>query len=131
MAGELALSVIPHVDGSCLAWGNGFLGVGGHGAATAGYSLVDDKWGIARIGEGECAALHGLALGKRAEIMLHLVELDFCLLLGHGITQRAYHHDGHEKKLFHLIPILVSILSCKSTQLFPILMQNPAIIIKD
>ena len=87
MSGELALTIVRHADGTCFAGSDRLLGVGRHSAAAAGHGLVDDKRCVARVREGERTLLNGLAFGEVAEIMLHLVELDFCLFLGQGIAQ--------------------------------------------
>ena len=106
VAGELTLAVVGHVDGALLARSDGLLGVSRYRAATTGHCLIDYEGSIAGVGKGERTLLHGLALGKRAEVMLRLVELDFSLFLGQGIAQRAHHHQGHHDKLFHLISFL-------------------------
>ena len=84
---HLALAAIGNVDGACLTWTNGRLGVFGHGAAARGYGLIDDQWGVAGIGEGEDALLYGVVLRECTKVVL-------CLLKGDNRVGHAYCGKG-------------------------------------
>lgn len=86
MAGELALAIVGNVDLTLLTCLDGSLGEGGHGATTAGQSLVDDEGSRTGVGELEGALAHGVANGEIAQVALQGVELDLGIVVLAGLS---------------------------------------------
>ena len=79
MSGEFSLAVIGDIQRALLTRGDGFLGIGGHGASACGHSLIDDQRLVAHISKGKGTFLHRRCFGEFSEIVCRLVELDFSL----------------------------------------------------
>ena len=96
-AGKLASAIVCDLQLTLLARHDGRLGVGWHGAAAAGHSLVDDERGIAHVGVSEHARHLGRGFGELAEVVGGLIKLDFGLFLVGGVLRQGSRKPANEQ----------------------------------
>ena len=82
VTGELVLAVVRYIDNAALTGFDGFLGKLGHGAATAGKGLVNDKWSRTGIGESKATLHNGFLLAELAEVVAQGIKLYLGKLVG-------------------------------------------------